>query len=418
MTTKRLSLAINLMMVFTLVVCWMLWTPVDPARAQGGPEEEPSSPLKEQILTNRPRVPSAPPQPHITSNGIVNGDFESGPTGWTEFSLNGWPLIMDSSSSGVSPHSGSWLAWLGGDDDEVSYIEQQVTLPAGDANLTYWHWIGSADSNCAHDFGGVLINDAVVDVYSLCDAENTDGWVQHTVGLSAYAGQAVTLQIRAETDSADSSSLFIDDVALGGTGYVYLPLIGNNMCSGPYYFDDFSDADSGWYIEEDDIHKLGYVNGAYQILLKRTQYGWVVTPDLVLPTNYRVQVDARAVSSVPLSYGLMFGLRWTSTSYEGYQVIVYPSTQEYLLNKRNMDSSWHLLKDWTYSSAIHADASNHLRVDRQDNQIRLYINDVQVTTYTDGSFISAGRDAGIRAYSYDSAPVDVRFDNFAAQCLP
>jgi hypothetical protein len=418
MTTKRPLPAINLIMVFTLVVSWMVWIPAGQARAQGGPEEDPASALKEQILTRGQRAPAASPEPHITSNGIVNGDFESGPTGWTEFSLNGWPLIVDSFPSIITPRSGSWLAWLGGDEDEVSYIEQQVTLPAGDTNLTYWHWIGSADSNCAHDFGGVLINGAVVDVYSLCDAENTHGWVQHTVDLSAYAGQAVTLQIRAETDSADTSSLFIDDVALGGQSYIYLPIVGRDMCSGPYYFDDFSNPGSGWYVGEDDTRALGYLNGEYQILVKHEQNGWVVTPDLVLPANYRVQVDARSVSSVPLSYGLMFGMRWTSTSYEGHQVIIYPSSQEYLLNKRNMDGSWQILLDWTYSSAINTDASNHLRVDRKGNQIHLYINDVQVTTYTDGSFTSAGRDAGIRAYSYDSVPVDVRFDNFAAQCLP
>ena len=34
--------------------------------------------------------------------------------------------------------------------------------------------------------------------------------------------------------------------------------------------------------------------------------------------------------------------------------------------------------------------------------------------YTDSSFTSPGRDAGVRAYSYDNAPVDVRFDNFSA----
>jgi len=76
------------------------------------------------------------------------------------------------------------------------------------------------------------------------------------------------------------------------------------------------------------------------------------------------------------------------------------------------------LIDWTYRLEINPDTSNHLRVDRVGNLIRLYINGVQVGTATDASFITAGRDAGLRVYRGDDAPVDTRFDNFRATCLP
>jgi hypothetical protein len=144
--------------------------------------------------------------------GVVNGDFESGPTGWVEYSLNGWDLILSVPAFPVTPHSGSWAVWLGGDDDEISYVQQQVTVPAGSPYLAYWHWIGS-DDTCGYDFGGVIIDSTVVDVYNLCSSANTGGWVKHVVNLSAYAGQSVSLQIRAETDSSLSSSLLVDDVS-------------------------------------------------------------------------------------------------------------------------------------------------------------------------------------------------------------
>jgi hypothetical protein len=143
---------------------------------------------------------------------LVNGDFESGPTGWAEYSLNGWDLILPASDLPVTPHGGNWAVWLGGDFDETAYIEQQVTVPSGSPYLVYWHWIASEDW-CGHDFGGVRVNSVVVDGYDLCTSTNTGGWVKHVVNLSAYAGQSVWLQIRAETDSSYNSNLFIDDVS-------------------------------------------------------------------------------------------------------------------------------------------------------------------------------------------------------------
>jgi len=162
------------------------------------------------VPTPQPSPTSAP-----TPSAVVNGDFESGQTGWLEYSWQGWDLIMPVQDlpNYVSPHSGKWAAWLGGDDFETSYIEQQVTVPATGPYLVYWHWIDSTDY-CGYDFGGVVVNSStVVDVYDLCAAEDTGGWVKHVVNLSAYKGQSVSLQLRAETDWSDSSSLFIDDVS-------------------------------------------------------------------------------------------------------------------------------------------------------------------------------------------------------------
>jgi serine protease len=164
-----------------------------------------------------PPTPTPTPTPPPT-NPIVNPGFESGPTGWTEFSSHGYDLILNSGFPGsVTPHSGSWAVWLGGDDDEISYIQQQVTVPAGAPYLAYWHWIASADL-CGWDFGYVVVNGTAVDYYDLCEANNTNGWVLHTVNLAAYAGQSVSLQIRAETDSSLNSNLFVDDVSFQASG--------------------------------------------------------------------------------------------------------------------------------------------------------------------------------------------------------
>jgi serine protease AprX len=175
-------------------------------------------------------APTVPHTPHIylpivtrAQIGVSNGSFEAGHTAWTEYSARGWPIIVSSSAGApVDPHGGSWMVWLGGDLNETAYIQQQVTVPVGMPYLTYFHWIASAD-DCGYDRASVRVNGAAVHTYWLCDANDTSGWVAHSVDLIAYAGQSVTLQLRGEFDSALNSNLFIDDVgfataAASGTG--------------------------------------------------------------------------------------------------------------------------------------------------------------------------------------------------------
>jgi len=214
-----------------------------------------------------------------------------------------------------------------------------------------------------------------------------------------------------EAQNVDEFSPF----ALGRSGptMVYLPLVLRNFWA--EYFDDFSDPTSGWAIGEYANVIYRYLNGEYQIYLKREESSFAITPDLVLPSDYRIEVDARRVSSGVCSYGLVFGTRWTADSWETYQVIVWPTDGKFLVNKRTLDSSWTTIQDWTYSSAINQNyGTNRIRVDRIGTIIRIYVNGTMIANITDSSLTGPGRDAGIRAYSYWDAPVDVRFDNFSA----
>lgn len=152
-----------------------------------------------------PYVP--PPLP------LLNGDFEAGPANWRQSSSHNWPIIVNSNQVEDLPtHSGIWIAWLGGDDNEISLIEQAVTVPADRPFLTYYHGIASGDT-CGHDFGKVLVDGVVVEQYALCRSANTPTWAYRVVNLSAYAGRTVALQFRATTDGQLNSNLLIDDVA-------------------------------------------------------------------------------------------------------------------------------------------------------------------------------------------------------------
>jgi hypothetical protein len=165
-------------------------------------------------------TPTITPTP-VSVNVIVNGDFENGPAGWNQYSSNSWQLILSQDQLLVTPYSGSWAAWLGGDYDESSLLWQVVTIPSG-APLQFWFWVASEDV-CGADIAGVAVNDQAVDAFWLCSANNTGGWVLRNVSLDAYANQIVELVIAAFTDGSLNSNLFVDDVSLGGGSSVERP---------------------------------------------------------------------------------------------------------------------------------------------------------------------------------------------------
>jgi len=142
---------------------------------------------------------------------LRNGGFEEGPNvGWQEYSSNGFDLIY---YWPAMAHKGNWLAWLGGNDDEISSISQWVAIQPAKPYLHYWYWIDSYDI-CGFDEFLVMINGDVVKRYDLCWEEDTWGWMPGMVDLSPYIGQLVKIKFEVETDSSNYSNLFIDDIEL------------------------------------------------------------------------------------------------------------------------------------------------------------------------------------------------------------
>jgi hypothetical protein len=174
----------------------------------------------ELIMTGNKQIAAAF---DIRCSGIGNCDFESGPNGqWLESSFQGLPIIFDctdrSICNGFTPHSGNFLAWLGGvvDAPEVASITQQISVQASAHMLVYWQWIDSK-SVCGsnNDIVDVFIKNTKVDHYELCSTSNTTGWVPHNIDLSSYLyPPQVTLLIQTTTNGTEASSLFIDDVSL------------------------------------------------------------------------------------------------------------------------------------------------------------------------------------------------------------
>lgn len=151
---------------------------------------------------------------------LQNGNFDSGPSAWTEVSDRGYPLICDNATcgDGLTPHSGAYVAWLGGVNREYAEVYQAVTVPAGQpATLNYWYQIDSEDT-CGYDYGYVLATVGgvahVVQKINLCTTTATTQWQEAQLDLSDYAGQQIELSFVATTDYWLRSSFFVDDAAL------------------------------------------------------------------------------------------------------------------------------------------------------------------------------------------------------------
>ena len=146
---------------------------------------------------------------------LPDGGFEAGPRGlWKEYSELGEKLIYpaDQLPAGVAPKNGNWVAWLGGENDEIAFIQQAVDVPGGVPALTLWFWTSSSD-RCGADYAQVLVNGAVWTMFDLCRSQNSTAWTRVIVNFDAYASQMVDLKIQVETDSSNFSSFFLDDLA-------------------------------------------------------------------------------------------------------------------------------------------------------------------------------------------------------------
>ena len=111
---------------------------------------------------------------------------------------------------------------MGGANKEAAEITQSYTIPAAGGTLSYVYKITSTDS-CGYDYGYVKVNNTNLKTYNLCSSNATNGFVQGSTSLSAYAGQTVTLKFRATTDISRSSSFYIDNVTFAAAAIVEEP---------------------------------------------------------------------------------------------------------------------------------------------------------------------------------------------------
>jgi hypothetical protein len=192
-------------------------------------------------------APPAPaqPVPGPGPDGLVNGDFEAGATGWESGAPGDAPVIGDRLPEGIAPHGGRFAAWLG-QGVGVSSLRQRFVVPAAQPFLAYWLWVESTEAGCEFDSATVEAQldggePTVVTSIPLCLRAATVGWQQRALDLRAYTGEPVTLTFAVATDDSLASSLILDDFAFQTTSTVaHAEVVNGNFEAGAAGWEQFS----------------------------------------------------------------------------------------------------------------------------------------------------------------------------------
>lgn len=160
---------------------------------------------------------------------VVDGGFEAGTPNpnWNEASTNfGTPLCDVGAcgmGTGTGPFAGTFWAWFGGTTAaETGSVSQDVTIPAGTAELSFQFENVVCDSGAATDFIEARIDGNVVFSHTCADG-TVFPYEPRNVDVSSFAdGGTYTLEFFSDKAAGDGANFFVDDVSLcsvaGGGG--------------------------------------------------------------------------------------------------------------------------------------------------------------------------------------------------------
>ncbi len=187
--------------------------------------------------------------------------------------------------------------------------------------------------------------------------------------------------------------------------------VGGGAEPGVLFQDDFSINDSGWDVSADEIATVNYHNGEYRIWVNEVQYDvWGYAGKSY--DNVDITVEARKQAGPDDNN---FGIICRAVSDNDFYMGLIASDGFYAILKMD-NGEYQPLSDeyFEYSDAIKQGAStNTIRLTCIDDTLTLYVNDVELATAQDSQF-STG-DVGLLAGSFDTAGVDIRFDNFVVR---
>ncbi len=152
-------------------------------------------------------------------NLLKNPGFEKGIVNWVESGTYG-VITKDSTRS----HSGSWLAWLGGYDNALDQIYQDVAIPSGASNVyvQFWYDIKTQETTTTTVKDKMTVelrrpgdNTLLKSLVNLSNLDRTSSYTKsNKFNMSEFSGQTVRLRFTATTDQSLRTDFFVDDTAL------------------------------------------------------------------------------------------------------------------------------------------------------------------------------------------------------------
>ena len=171
--------------------------------------------------------------------------------------------------------------------------------------------------------------------------------------------------------------------------------------------DDFSTADGGWYIGEEDGNSIKNQTVVLEFFVQKASWLIWTETSKVYASDVVIGVDALLWDGGPTNnYGVMCRYQDADNFYS-----VSIANDGYVEILKYVGGEATLLYGEMEPLVLEA-GPNHLTVSCIGNTIALYLNHSFIVSVEDSS-LSDG-DVGLIAGTYDEPPVTIRFDNFSA----
>jgi hypothetical protein len=147
----------------------------------------------------------------------LNRGFESGGVNWVA------TAGVVTNSTGQTPRTGSWYAWLDGyGTTHTDTLYQQITVPstANTVTLSFWLKITTAETTSTTAFDRLQVqvrnssNTVLTTLATFSNLNRTTGYVLRTFDLTAFRGQTIRVYFLGTEDSSLQTSFVIDDTSV------------------------------------------------------------------------------------------------------------------------------------------------------------------------------------------------------------
>jgi len=179
------------------------------------------------------------------------------------------------------------------------------------------------------------------------------------------------------------------------------------------FSDDFSDPQSGWSVVSDKYGNTDYVNGTYQVTaILKNQYNWGVANQNFGDVRIDADVDVIETNSTLVDgFGVDCRVQDNGDSY-GFRIDSDGNVAIEMFENEELIT----LVDWDLNDAVYTDGrTNHLTAICNGSQLSFIVNDIQVASVKDSTFTNG--DLALSAYSGESEPITVAFDNLEVQSI-
>jgi hypothetical protein len=191
-------------------------------------------------------------------------------------------------------------------------------------------------------------------------------------------------------------------------GSLFSPQATSPQNSGVLFADDFTDTNSGWDRQRSKDGITDYEDGQYLIQVDRVNYDFFANPSLSL-ADVRVEVEAaNPGGEQDNEFGIICRFQNKNDFYAGlissdgyYGIFKVKGGEYYLLGMEAMAKS----------AAIQTNSDKNLiRLDCKGQEIKLFVNGIQLDARRDADFVKG--DVGLLAGAYQKSGVKIVFDNF------